>query len=170
MLLKKRAVFWFKMSPKALEISVSLCTTRSFTFEREILRQTVLIPSNRKNFVKNRLIHRDIPDSYTWISSLFYFESYSTSKFKHTLLFINENNCLPCFLYQNKPQDHYGIPFEHPRVLLLTLWFNSQNRLVKARSCEPQWGMPLFYVSFFCLKQLFFSKKHSTLSYKTIYN
>ena len=43
---------WFNMSPKALEIKISFCEARNFRFEREILSQTVRIPSMWKNFVK----------------------------------------------------------------------------------------------------------------------
>ena len=70
-----------------------------------------------------------------------------------SLLLINENDC-SCFLYKNKSrEDDYGVPFFQSSfakglsslVQLLTLWFNSQ-------------------------KQLFFSKKINTVSYKIIYN
>ena len=40
--LKKQAVFWFNMSPKALDLFAQL----------EVLSQTVLIPSMGKNFVE----------------------------------------------------------------------------------------------------------------------
>ena len=79
-----------------------------------------------------------------------------------------KKNCIPCFLYNNKSQHDYDFPFFQNNftkeglsalVQLLTSWFHSQNRLVKAKSCDLQEGCASFFTSFFCRKQLFFSKK-----------
>ena len=71
---------------------------------KDILSQTVVIPSMRKNFVKTdwSIETSQIPTLkfppflLFWIILNLWIQTYS-------LLFINENNCLPCFLYKNKP-------------------------------------------------------------------
>ena len=58
----------------------------------------------------------------------------------------------------NKPQLDYGVPFfqngftkEGMSALmqLLTSWFNSQNSLVKAKSCDLSIRLRLFFASLF---------------------
>ena len=122
------------MSPKALEISVSFSTTRNFLFEKEIVRQAVLISSVRKNFVK--------ADWFIGTSQIptLKFPPYSILNYiqplnSNILFIVDQRKKLPTlFLYKSKPQDDYGVPFFQNSftkeglsalVQLLTFWFNS---------------------------------------------
>ena len=119
------------------------------------MSQTVFIPSMRKNFVTadwftgtSQIPSLKFPLILFWIIFNLWIQTFS-------LLFINEKTC---FLYMNKPQHDYGVPFfqngftkEGMSALmqLLTSWFNSQNSLVKAKSCDLSIRLRLFFASLF---------------------
>ena len=140
--------------------------------KKKNLSHTVFIPSMHTNFVK--------ADCYIRTSHIPTLKLPPCSILNHiqpwiqtfSLLFINENNCLPCFLYIT--QDDYGVPFFQNRftkeglsalMQLLATFLKSTGQIHVIRNK----GRPIFYVSFFCRGQLFVSK-YGTVSYKNIYN